>query len=327
MILVTGGAGFIGSNVAAALSERGQRVAVCDRLRQGEKWRNLAKTELADILAPESLSAWLTAHADRLAAIVHMGAISSTTERDADLVIDTNFRLSWFLWQWCAAHGVRLIYASSAATYGAGEQGFDDDGSVAGLTGLRPLNSYGWSKHLFDRRVARALAEGEPAPPQWAGLKFFNVYGPNEYHKGDMRSVVTQRYPAAAQGEEITLFASHHPDYADGGQLRDFVYVGDCVEVVLWLLDHANVQGLYNVGTGSARSFADLARALYEAVGRPARIRYVPMPEALRANYQYYTQARMERLRAAGYARPMTGLEAGVGQFVRDYLARPDRYR
>jgi len=258
---------------------------------------------------------------------VHMGAISSTTERDADLVIDTNFRLSWFLWQWCAAHGVRLVYASSAATYGAGEQGFDDDGSVAALARLRPLNSYGWSKHLFDRRVARALADREPAPPQWAGLKFFNVYGPNEYHKGEMRSVVTQRYPAVAQGEEITLFASHHPDYADGGQLRDFVYVGDCVEVVLWLLDHASVQGLYNVGTGTARSFADLARALYEAVGLPARIRYVPMPETLRVNYQYYTQARMERLRAVGYARPMTALEAGIGQFVRDYLARPDRYR
>jgi ADP-L-glycero-D-manno-heptose 6-epimerase len=258
--------------------------------------------------------------------VVHMGAISSTTAVDADYVIEVNFRLSWFLWQWCAHHGKRFLYASSAATYGSGEQGFDDDSSVQALGILRPLNLYGWSKHAFDRRVARAILRGEARPLQWAGLKFFNVYGPNEYHKGAMQSVIAHNYRAAASGEAVRLFKSYDPSYADGGQKRDFVFVGDCVEVILWLLDNPGVNGIYNVGTGTARSFADLARALFAAVGRAAQITYVDMPEQLRDRYQYFTQARTDRLRAAGFTRPFRTIEQGVRVYVERHLSQADAY-
>jgi ADP-L-glycero-D-manno-heptose 6-epimerase len=327
MILVTGGAGFIGSNITAALAERGRQVAVCDRLRRGNKWRNLGKVGLCDLVAPESLTSWLAAHEAELETIVHMGAISSTTEPDVDLIVESNFRLSLTLWRWCANHGKRFLYASSAATYGAGEQGFDDDGSPEALAKLRPLNAYGWSKHLFDRWVSRELANGGPRPPQWAGLKIFNVYGPNEYHKGGMQSVVAQKYPLAAAGEALTLFRSHRPDVPDGGQKRDFVYVGDCVDVVSWLLEHPGVNGIFNLGTGQARSFEDLARALFAALRRPAAVEYVEMPEVIRPNYQYFTEASVERLRHAGYTRPFTSLMDGVREYVERYLSQPDRYR
>ena len=324
MIVVTGGAGFIGSNIVAALGATDERIAVCDRLRQADKWRNLSRVAPSELIAPEALLEWLPAHAAHIEAVVHMGAISSTTERDVDLIVDVNFRLSQALWRWCALEGKRLIYASSAATYGAGEQGFDDDPRRLSL--LRPLNAYGWSKQLFDRWVALALAAGEPSPPQWVGLKFFNVYGPNEYHKGTMRSVIAQKYPLAAAGQAVTLFRSHRDDVPDGGQKRDFIYVRDCVAVVQWLLAHRGVNGLYNLGTGCARSFADLARALFAALQRPAHIDYIDTPPALRAHYQYFTEARMQRLRAVGYTSPFTSLEDGVADYVQRYLAQPDPY-
>lgn len=327
MILVTGGAGFIGSNIAAALCARGDSVAICDFLGQEGKWRNLAKAPLCDVVAPQQLQGWLKRHRRELAAIVHMGAISSTGATDADLLMKVNFRLSWFLWQWCARNNKQFIYASSAATYGAGEQGYDDDGSPEALSRLRPLNLYGWSKHLFDQRVARAVTEGEVAPAQWAGLKFFNVYGPNEYHKGNMQSVVARSYPAAANGEEVGLFKSHRTDIGDGEQKRDFVFVDDCVEIILWLLDNPSVSGIFNVGTGEARSFADLIRALFSALDHPTRIAYRDMPEAIRNHYQYFTQARIDRLRAAGYTRPFKSIEDGVGVYVKRYLSQPDPYR
>ena len=327
MILVTGGAGFIGSNIAAALVESGVPVALCDRFRNGSKWRNVSKLELREVVAPDLLAAWLDAHADQVEAVVHMGAISSTTESDVDLIMEVNFRLSQLLWHWCAAHGKRLVYASSAATYGAGEHGFDDDGSLEALSKLRPLNAYGWSKHLFDRWVARELAEGRPRPSQWVGLKFFNVYGPNEYHKVGMQSVVAQKYPLAAAGEALTLFRSHRSDVPDGGQKRDFVYVRDCVDVVLWLLSRPDVNGLFNLGTGQARSFEDLARAVFSALGRAAQVTYIDMPGAIRPNYQYFTEASMQRLRDAGYSQPFTSLADGVRDYVGRYLSQPDRYR
>jgi ADP-L-glycero-D-manno-heptose 6-epimerase len=327
MILVTGGAGFIGSNIASALVERGTAVAVCDRFRNANKWRNLAKLELRDVVAPEALAPWLEVHAEKVESVLHLGAISSTTEPDVDLIVEVNFRLSQLIWRWCAAHGKRLVYASSAATYGAGEHGFDDDGSLTALAQLRPLNAYGWSKHLFDRWVARELAEGKPRPPQWVGLKFFNVYGPNEYHKGGMQSVIAQKYPLAATGEPITLFRSHRADVPDGGQKRDFVYVGDCVDVVLWLLNHPDVNGLFNLGTGQARSFEDLARAIFAALERPALIEYIDMPASIRPNYQYFTEAGIQRLRSAGYTRPFTSIADGVREYVGHYLSQPDRHR
>ena len=325
MIVVTGGAGFIGSNLVAALAERGEAPVVCDVLGSDEKWRNLAKHELTDFIPPAGLWEFLATH--KPDAVVHMGANSSTTERDGDLVLEQNFRYSLRLWTWCAAHNVRLIYASSAATYGDGAAGFADDGSVAGLANLRPLNLYGWSKHLFDRRVARAVVDGAPQPPQWAGLKFFNVFGPNEFHKGAMRSVVLQAFEQLQRGESIKLFKSHRPDFDDGGQRRDFIYVRDCVDVILWLLDSPDVNGLYNLGTGTARTFAELAAAACRALNRDVDIAYIDMPEELRDRYQYETQAEMDRLRAAGYSPAFTSLEDGVTDYIQGFLASEDGYR
>ena len=327
MIVITGGAGFIGSNLAAALEERGERdIVVCDRLGHDGKWQTIAKRELAALLAPEELLGFLDDHPREISVVFHMGAVSSTTETDADLVVRTIFTLSQRLWDWCAETETRLLYASSAATYGDGSAGFDDDGSAAALARLRPLNAYGWSKHLFDRRVAR-LVEHNKAPPQWAGLKFFNVYGPNEYHKGAMKSVVAQIYPRAARGEPARLFRSHRADVPDGGQKRDFVYVRDCVDMMLWLYDHAEVSGLFNIGSGTARSFADLAAAVFRALGQEPRLDFVDTPAEIRDRYQYFTEARMDRLRAAGYTTPPTTLEDGVRDYVQRYLAAADPYR
>ena len=223
MILITGGTGFIGSNLVGRVVDHGARVSISDTLGTGDKWRNIARHEIDELVNPADLDDLLARRGDEVEFVYHMGAISATTETDADLIAATNFRLSQKIWRWCTAHSVPLVYASSAATYGDGSQGFADGDDIEELARLRPLNAYGWSKHLFDRWVAREIVEGRGHPPSWVGLKFFNVYGPNEYHKADMRSVVTKAYPSAAAGEAVTLFRSHHPDYEDGGQMRDFV--------------------------------------------------------------------------------------------------------
>ncbi|MBV9653188.1 MAG: ADP-glyceromanno-heptose 6-epimerase [Acetobacteraceae bacterium] len=325
MILVTGGAGFIGSNLHAALVLRGAETVVIDRLGDEGKWRNLAKHPPARLLPPDGLDAFLASRPP-LHAIVHLGAISETTARDGDLVWATNVELPLRLWRWCAENGVRLIYASSAATYGAGEAGFEDDPSLEYLRRLRPLNLYGWTKHAFDLRVSALAGSGAPRPPQWAGLKFFNVFGPNEYHKGRMISVVKVKYDEVAAGHAVRLFRSDRPGLADGAQARDFVWVGDAVAVMLWLLDTPGVSGLFNVGTGRARSYADLAHAVCQAAGRPHEIEFIDMPEALRGQYQSFTEASSARLRAAGYTGRFTSLEDGVGQYIRGYLQQPDPY-
>ncbi|MBI1778140.1 MAG: ADP-glyceromanno-heptose 6-epimerase [Proteobacteria bacterium] len=328
MIVVTGGAGFIGSNLVAGLEARGEReIVVVDRLGCGDKWRNIAKRELADLVHPDRFQDWLDRQRGKIRTIFHLGAISSTTESDADLIAANNFSLSLELWRWCARNQTRFIYASSAATYGDGSAGFEDDGTPAALAKLMPLNPYGWSKHLFDRRVARLAADPATRPPAWAGLKFFNVYGPNEYHKGGQISVAWQIHERLKAGEKPRLFRSHHPDYGDGGQLRDFIWVGDCVEVMLWMSEQASLGGLFNIGTGKARSFADLARAVAAATNSEPAIEYVDTPPALRPRYQYFTEARMDRLRQAGYRRPFTAIEDGVGSYVHDFLRRDDPYR
>lgn len=328
VVLVTGGAGFIGSHIVAELLERGEYdVVVCDRFGDAAsgKWRNLAKHPVADLIAPEQLFDWLDG-SRRLDGVIHMGAVSSTTEPDVDHIIAQNFRLSRDLWEWCTAHRKRLVYASSAATYGDGEQGFEDADDMEALGRLRPLNAYGWSKALFDI-YARREAECGDRPPSWAGVKFFNVYGPNEYHKGGMKSVVAQIWPRIAAGEPVKLFKSHREGFVDGGQLRDFIWVKDAVDLVLWLYMRDEVEGVFNCGTGRARSFADLATAAFGAAGREPRIQYIDTPEAIRANYQYFTQADMRRVQALGYARPFASLEEGVGEYVGRYLSRADPYR
>jgi len=327
VILVTGGAGFIGSNVVAALCDRGDAVAVCDRFGRDDKWNNLRKHAVFDFVAPRDCIDWLQRHHRDVTAVVHMGAITATTEPNVDRLVVNNIRCSIDLWEYCTHAGVPFLYASSAATYGDGSQGFDDDWSETALSRLRPLNAYAWSKHLFDRRVSRIVEHGGPTPPQWAGLKFFNVYGPNEYHKGDMRSVVARNYPRAAEGRVIRLFKSHRDGIADGDQRRDFVYVRDCVNVVLWLLGEPSVSGIFNVGSGQARSFLDLVTALYTAVGREPAVKFVDMPLELRDKYQYHTVAKLDRLRKAGYAADSTPLEDGVVDYVQRFLAQADRYR
>lgn len=327
-ILVTGGAGFIGSNIVARLAARGDAdVIVCDRLREASagKWRNIAKHDVADIMAPEALDAWLASNGERLAGVVHMGAISSTTETDADLIVETNFRLSKRLWDWCVDARKPLVYASSAATYGDGAQGFVDDNAFEAVLAQRPLNAYGWSKKAFDLYALRETARGR-APPRWAGLRFFNVYGPNEYHKGGQKSVVAHMYPKAAAGEVTRLFKSHHPDYPDGGQKRDFIFVNDCADVAEWLLAGERSAGIVNVGSGRARTFLDLADALHAALGKKPTVEFVDTPEDIRRNYQYFTEADLTRLRALGYDRQFTSIEAGVGAYVKDFLSKDDPY-
>jgi len=326
MLLVTGGAGFIGSNLVAALNEAGRTdVVVCDWLGHDGKWRNLAKRQLADIVPPEQLMGWLAGR--RLEGIFHLGAISETTATDGDLVVETNFRLSMRLLDWCTAQAVPFVYASSAATYGDGISGFDDDPSLMALKRLRPMNLYGWSKHLFDLALIERAGRGDKLPPQWAGLKFFNVFGPNEYHKGAMMSVLARRFDDIKAGRPVQLFKSHRDGIADGDQRRDFIYVDDVVRVMMWLFASPSVGGLFNVGTGKARSFKDLMLAAYAALGAKPNIAYVDMPEAIRNSYQYFTQGDVSRLRAAGYNGGFTPLEKAVENYVTAYLDCADRFR
>ena len=326
MLLVTGGAGFIGSNVVAALNEAGRSdVVVCDWLGHDGKWHNLAKRQLADFVPPEQLSAWLNGR--KLDAVIHLGAISATTATDGDLVIESNFRLSLRLLDWCTAQATPFIYASSAATYGDGAQGFRDDPSLPALKALRPMNLYGWSKHLFDLAVAERVAKGEKLPPQHAGLKFFNVFGPNEYHKGSMMSVLTRRFDEVKSGQVVQLFKSHREGIADGDQRRDFIYVDDVVRVMIWLLATPSVSGLFNVGTGKARSFRDLMLAAYAALDAAPNIEYIDMPEQIRGSYQYFTESDVDRLQRAGYNGGFTALEDAVSTYVKGFLDAPDRFR
>jgi ADP-L-glycero-D-manno-heptose 6-epimerase len=329
IVFVTGGAGFIGSNIAARMAQdRDLDIVICDRLREAElgKWRNIAKHPIGDFVAPEAMFDWLEKRWRDVELVVHMAAVSSTTEPDADKIVHSNFTLSRDLFRWAADRQRRLIYASSAATYGDGSQGFADDNDYEALVKLRPLNTYGWSKALFDLFAVRQVNR-DYAPPQWVGLKFFNVYGPNEEHKGPMKSVAAQIYPHVASGHAVQLFKSYRKDVPDGGQKRDFVYVRDAADVVAWLAQNPQVNGIFNLGSGQARSFEDMAKAVFKAAGREPRIDYTAMPPAIRDKYQYFTEARMERLTEAGYLNPMTPLEEGIGDYVTGYLAQPDPYR
>ncbi|NDF12436.1 MAG: ADP-glyceromanno-heptose 6-epimerase [Proteobacteria bacterium] len=329
MIVVTGGAGFIGSNLVATLEEKGYKnIVVCDEFGDESKWRNLAKRELYEIVHPDELIYFLENNAAKVEIVFHMGAISSTTETDVDLILENNFNFPLELWKWCVENKKRMVYASSAATYGDGSKGFKDDHSIAYLKSIKPLNPYGWSKNLFDIRIARAVEQKEALPPQWVGLKFFNVYGPNESHKGEQMSVLRKLFPHAEKNLAVKLFRSENKKYGHGEQLRDFVYVKDCCEVMVWLMENPKVNGLFNVGTGKARTFKDLANSLFKAVGqKEAKIDFIDMPVELIDKYQYITEASMDKLKAAGYNKPFTSLEEGAKDYVQTYLKNADQYR
>jgi ADP-L-glycero-D-manno-heptose 6-epimerase len=322
MIVVTGGAGFIGSAIIWALNRRGENdILVVDQLRRSEKWKNLVGLRFSDYLDKTVFIDRLGcgAFGNRIRAIFHMGACSDTTEKDADYLVENNYRYTARIADWRETQPhCRLIYASSAATYGDGAQGYGDD--ETSLAHLRPLNMYGYSKHLFD---LLALRRGWLR--QIVGLKYFNVFGPNEYHKGEMRSVINKAYPQVRDEGCIRLFKSHRPDYRDGEQLRDFIYVKDAVEMTLFFLDRPEIGGIYNIGTGRAQSWNEVAAALFKAAGRPANIDYIPMPEALRGKYQYYTCADLTKLQAAGWSGACRPLDEAVDDYVRRYLA-PDAY-
>lgn len=323
-VLVTGGAGFIGSNFASALANRGWLVVICDWLGSGRKWQNLDDVSITDLVHPPDLTRYLSETKNSVDAIIHMGAISSTTESDGDELVTNNIRLSIDLWEYCGRVQIPFIYASSAAVYGDGKHGFTDDWTLSALERLRPLNAYGWSKLVFDRRVALDVKHGKRVPPKWAGLRFFNVFGSREEHKGKMRSVVSQIIPRALNGEQVKLFRSHSPEYADGGQLRDFIHVVDCVEIMLWILGNEVPSGIFNLGTGRARSFLDLANATFAAMNQEPRISYIDTPESIRANYQYFTEADGASLKAMGCDHVFPELESSVAAYVRDWMIRND---
>jgi len=321
MIVITGGAGMIGSVIAWQLNQQGREdLVIVDRQTHAEQWQNLCHRRYADYLDKDELLPWL-ASGPEVEAIIHMGAISATTERDWNRLLESNIRYSQQLWQWCAERQVPFFYASSAATYGGGEQGYAD----TTLDNLRPLNAYGYSKLFFDQWAQRQAAAGH-APQHWAGFKFFNVYGPNEYHKGRMASVAYHSYQQFRDRGSVKLFKSDRPEVADGMQLRDFVYVKDAAGVLCWFLQNPAPCGLFNIGTGQARAFKDLAEAVMASAGNPPRIDWIEMPDDLRGKYQYFTQADMNKLRAAGYDRPFHSLEEGVRDYVQNYLMQPDPY-
>lgn len=314
-VIVTGGAGFIGRNLVEALNKRGGcDVFIVDDLGHGEKWRNLEGLVFEDVWAIDDFRRNVRSDSlPGIATIFHLGACSATDESDADYLLDNNYRMTRELCEWSLKHGTRFIYASSAATYGNGDQGYSDSDEVT--PGLRPLNMYGYSKHMVD---LWALRTGRLK--SIAGVKYFNVFGPGEDHKGHMRSVINKAVSQIVETGKVQLFRSHRPDYADGEQLRDFVYVKDAVAQTLFYHDHPEVSGLFNAGTGRARSWNDLARAVFAAMGRAPDIEFIEMPASIRDKYQYYTQADMGKARAAGYVREAFSLEDAARDYVRNYL-------
>jgi ADP-L-glycero-D-manno-heptose 6-epimerase len=314
-IVVTGAAGFIGHNVVTALNARGcKNLLLVDRLGSDDRWRNLVGLQFEDLIAPEKLLSLIGEdRAAKVAAVIHLGAISATTESDADLLLENNYRFTRRLCEWALRHDSRFVYASSAATYGNGMQGYSDE--HANLLNLRPLNMYGYSKHLFD---LWALHHGLLG--RIAGIKYFNVFGPHEDHKGEMRSLVQKAYGQILSRGYIELFKSNHPDYLDGEQRRDFVCVRDAVDVTLHLLENPNANGFFNCGTGNARTWLDLARSIFAAIGQPPEIRFIDLPISLRRKYQYFTEADVTKLRASGFSQSFTPLEEGVRDYVQTYL-------
>lgn len=315
-VIVTGGAGFIGSCLVRTLNDMGiDDITIVDHIFDSDKWMNMRNKRYIEYLNRDEFLAKLPSYVGKVSHIIHMGACSATTEKNFDFLYKNNFEYTKTLWNFCATNQISFIYASSAATYGDGTKGFDDKKDIGCL---RPLNGYGYSKQLFDLWVEKQMA----TPKQHVGFKFFNVYGPNEYFKGNMASVVFHSYNKIRKTGEMGLFKSCNSMYADGGQLRDFVYVKDICKVVKYMIAHEEINGLFNLGTGKARSFYDLASLTFRAMGLEPKIKYIDMPENLREKYQYYTQANMDKLRNVGYKEEFYSLEDGIKDYVQNYLMK-----
>lgn len=320
MIIVTGGAGFIGSCIVRTLNDMGvEDIVIVDHIRETDKWMNMRNKKYIEYINRDEFLGRLSEFAGKTTHVIHMGACSATTEKDFDFLYKNNFEYTKTLWRFCAENQCSFIYASSAATYGDGEQGFDDKEDIKRL---RPLNGYGYSKQLFDLWVEKELETEALIPKQHVGFKFFNVYGPNEYFKGSMASVIFHTYNDVLKTGKKGLFKSYKEGYEDGGQLRDFIYVKDICNVIKFVIENSEVNGLYNLGTGNARSFYDLAVATFKAMGIEPNIEFIEMPEALRGKYQYYTQASMDKLREIGYKEPFYSLEDGAKDYVQEFLMK-----
>jgi len=326
MIILTGGAGMIGSMVAWHLNNEmnfNDFVIVDDLVNEQQEY-NFNKRDFVEYIKKDDLKKYLSKK-QNISAVIHMGAISATTESNFNRLLESNIRFSQQLWHWCAKNKVPFIYASSAATYGDGSFNYNDNESE--LDQLNPLNAYGYSKHFFDRWIQLELAKKQPAPPQWCGLKFFNVYGPNEYHKDRMASVVFHAFNQHKESKQIKLFKSEHPSYKDGMQVRDFIYVKDAVKVVIFFLNNSKFSGVYNVGTGNPETFKALAEAvLSNNTGNPDEIKYINMPNDLKGKYQYYTKARIDKIRSIGFGDNFKNLNEGVTDYLKNYLLTSDRY-
>jgi ADP-L-glycero-D-manno-heptose 6-epimerase len=315
VIMVTGAAGFIGSCMVGYLNRKGyQNIIIVDEFKDGGKRPNYEDKKICARVERDELFDWLNHYHLRIDFVFHLGARTDTTEFDYAIHEKLNVAYSQEIWQYCTAKKIPLVYASSAATYGGGEYGYKDDHELAEK--LRPLNPYGVSKNEFDKWVLKQTEH----PPFWAGLKFFNVYGPNEYHKGRMASVIFHSFNQIQATGKVKLFKSHRPDFKDGEQLRDFVYVKDVVDICFWLMQAQPASGLYNVGTGKARSFNDLVKAIYAAIGKDPVIEYIDTPVDIRDKYQYFTEADMSKLRKAGYTAPFYSLEEGVRTYLQHFL-------
>jgi len=326
MIILTGGAGMIGSMVAWHLNNEmnfNDFVIVDDLVNEQQEY-NFNKRDFVEYIKKDDLKKYLSKK-QNISAVIHMGAISATTESNFNRLLVSNIRFSQQLWHWCAKNKVPFIYASSAATYGDGSFNYNDNESE--LDQLNPLNAYGYSKHFFDRWIQLELAKKQPAPPQWCGLKFFNVYGPNEYHKDRMASVVFHAFNQYKESKQIKLFKSEHPSYKDGMQVRDFIYVKDAVKVIIFFLNNSKFSGVYNVGTGNPETFKALAEAvLSNNTGNPDEIKYINMPNDLKGKYQYYTKARIDKIRSIGFGDNFKNLNEGVTDYLKNYLLTSDRY-